>query len=268
MPPSVSCLTKDFIRRRDDADIKLRELGVLFDQLRVVGKGASSSFQSTVGSSLNLTNILRAVQDRRYPRLRNIISGFQGVVRPGEMLRMFPVQMQPIWKLTIQPVVLGRPGSGCSTFLKVLANRRDEFYAVEGEVHYNSFSPEDIDRHYRGDVQYCPEDDVHFPTLTVEQTIGFAAKTRTPQRRPEGLSRKELWTTITDVLMTLFGLQHVKDTPVGDAALRGVSGGQKKRVSISEMLATRNLLACWDKYVSLVSSILWYLLDSQFDEGT
>lgn len=158
--------------------------------------------------------------------------------------------MESIWRLTTRLVVLGRPGSGCSTLLKVLANRRDEFHAVEGEVYYNSFSPEDIRLHYRGDVQYCPEDDVHFPTLTVEQTIGFAAKTRVPRARAEGITRKEFWIQITDVLMTLFGLQHVKNTPVGDAALRGVSGGEKKRVSISETLATRNLLACWDKYVS------------------
>ena len=136
-----------------------------------------------------------------------------------------------------------------------MANRRDEFHAVEGEVYYNSFTPEDIRLHYRGDVQYCPEDDVHFPTLTVEQTIGFAAKTRVPHARAPGLSRKEFWTQITDVLMTLFGLRHVKGTPVGDAALRGVSGGEKKRVSISEVLATRNLLACWDKYISLFSGV-------------
>ena len=130
-----------------------------------------------------------------------------------------------------------------------MANRRDEFHAVEGEVYYNSFTPDDIRLHYRGDVQYCPEDDVHFPSLTVEQTIGFAAKTRVPRARVQGLTRKQFWMQITDILMTLFGLRHVRKMPVGDAALRGVSGGEKKRVSISETLATRNLLACWDKYV-------------------
>lgn len=81
-------LTKDSVRRRGEADIKARELGVLFDQLRVVGKGTSSSLQSTLGSLLDPRNILRAVQDHRHPHLRDIISGFQGVVRPGEMLRM------------------------------------------------------------------------------------------------------------------------------------------------------------------------------------
>jgi ABC-type multidrug transport system ATPase subunit len=56
-------------------------------------------------------------------------------------------------------VVLGRPGSGCSTFLKTLANQRGEYHAVAGEVHYDSLSPDDIAKHYRGDVTYCPEDD-------------------------------------------------------------------------------------------------------------
>lgn len=56
-------------------------------------------------------------------------------------------------------VVLGSPGSGCSTFLKTLANQRGEYHSVEGEVHYDSLSPQDIAKHYRGDVTYCPEDD-------------------------------------------------------------------------------------------------------------
>ena len=80
-------------------------------------------------------------------------------------------------------MVLGRPGAGCSTFLKVLANQRDEFHSVLGDVHYDSFSPDDISRHFRGDVQYCPEEDVYFPTITVQQTLNFAAKTRTPHTR-------------------------------------------------------------------------------------
>ncbi len=128
-----------------------------------------------------------------------------------------------------------------------MANQRHEFHAVEGEVHYHSFSPEQIDKYYRGDVQYCPEDDVHFPTLTVEQTISFAAKTRTPQHRVDERTRAEYNATMTDIVTTVFGLRHVRGTLVGDAAIRGVSGGEKKRVSISEALATRSLINSWDK---------------------
>lgn len=48
---------------------------------------------------------------------RDLIHDFTGVVRDGEML-----------------LVLGRPGSGCSTFLKAVANKREAFAGVEGDV--------------------------------------------------------------------------------------------------------------------------------------
>jgi ATP-binding cassette, subfamily G (WHITE), member 2, SNQ2 len=128
-------------------------------------------------------------------------------------------------------VVLGRPGSGCSTFLKVLANQREEFHAVEGDVYYDSLTPQEVSRHFRGDVQYCPEDDIHFPTLTVYQTLKFAAKTRAPRSRIEDVSRSQYTEQVTELYSTIFGLNHVKDTVVGDAAIRGISGGEKKRVS-------------------------------------
>lgn len=141
---------------------------------------------------------------------------------------------------------MGSPGSGCSTFLKTLANQRQEYYSVGGSVFYDSITPEDLQKHFRGDVQYCPEDDIHFPTLTVEQTIKFAATTRTPRTRLEE-SRKDFSETNTRLLTTVFGLRHALNTPVGDAAIRGVSGGEKKRVSIAEALATRSCIGAWDK---------------------
>ncbi|KAF8965800.1 ABC-2 type transporter-domain-containing protein [Flammula alnicola] len=220
---------RHYLKKREEADIKSRELGVAFENLRVIGLGASASTQPTLGSRLNPLNIFRAIQTARHPPLRNIISGFEGVVRPGEML-----------------LVLGRPGSGCSTFLKVLANQREEFHAVEGDVYYDSLTPAQVSKHYRGDVQYCPEDDVHFPTLTVGQTIQFAASTRTPRARIQDMSREEYTQKVTEVYATIFGLNHVRNTPVGDASIRGVSGGEKKRVSISETLATNSLITSWD----------------------
>ncbi|EKM53332.1 uncharacterized protein PHACADRAFT_259626 [Phanerochaete carnosa HHB-10118-sp] len=220
---------KGLLRKGDEAGLPKRELGVSFEDLRVVGLGAAATYQPTLASMLNPLNALRKINRARHPALRDILSGFYGVVRPGEML-----------------LVLGRPGAGCSTLLRTLANQRDEYYAIEGEVHYDSFTSEEIHKSYRGDVQYSPEDDVHFPTLTVGQTLNFAAKTRTPHSRISGHSRDDFVKLTTDIVTTVFGLRHVRDTLVGDAAVRGVSGGEKKRVSISEALATRSVINSWD----------------------
>jgi ATP-binding cassette subfamily G (WHITE) protein 2 (SNQ2) len=57
---------------------------------------------------------------------------------------------------------------------------------------------------------------------------------------------------VTDMLTTVFGLRHARKTPVGDHMLRGVSGGEKKRVSIAETLAARSCIGAWDKSVILV----------------
>jgi ATP-binding cassette subfamily G (WHITE) protein 2 (SNQ2) len=103
-------------------------------------------------------------------------------------------------------------------------------------------------------VQYCPEDDVHFPTLTVEQTLRFAARLRTPHAKARFQhTRDEYVENAVEILCTIFGLRHVRKTQVGDNAIRGVSGGEKKRVSIAEALAMRMRMGAWDKYASSFS---------------
>ena len=153
-------------------------------------------------------------------------------------------------KTSLDTVVLGRPGSGCSTFLKTLANHRGDYYDVLGDVFYDSLVSEEIDKRYRGDVIYCPEDDVHFPTLKVGETLKFASTMRTPSRRADNQSRYAHATLTAESLMRIFGLEHARDTVVGDASLRGISGGEKKRVSLAEAMSARGKLVCWDKYVS------------------
>ena len=194
---------------------------------------------------LNPINILGAIQTLRHPPINTILKYFKGVVRPGQMLctsnkpGTFPY-------LTSIVVVLGRPGSGCTTFLKTLANLRNKYVFVSGTVHYDSIPPSDIEHQFRGDVQYCSEDDVHFPTLTVEQTLSFAAKTRIPHRQFEEL-REEYIKQMTDKLTSVLDLQHTRNTLVGDAVIRGISGGEKKRVSIAETWAMRSCICAWDK---------------------
>lgn len=69
----------------------------MFKDLRVVGLGASASYQSTLGSVLNPFNVLEAINAIRHPPIKDILSGFNGVVRPGEMLREFSIIIC-LWK--------------------------------------------------------------------------------------------------------------------------------------------------------------------------
>ena len=60
------------------------------------------------------------------------------------------------------------------------------------------------------------EDDIHYATLTVKQTLAFALKTRTPRQRPEGMSRGQYRKTFLDILAKIFGIEHTLDTRVGN----------------------------------------------------
>ena len=60
------------------------------------------------------------------------------------------------------------------------------------------------------------------------------------------MSRDDYIEGFTNTLSTIFGLRHVLGTKVGNAAIRGVSGGERKRVSIAEMMATRAHVLCFD----------------------
>jgi ATP-binding cassette subfamily G (WHITE) protein 2 (PDR) len=92
--------------------------------------------------------------------------------------------------------------------------------------------------------------DKHFPHLTVGQTLEFAASARTPSRRMKGMSRVEFSKHVTEVVMAVFDLSHAHNTKVGDDFVRGVSGGERKRVSIAEMVVAGVALAAWDnRYV-------------------
>jgi ATP-binding cassette subfamily G (WHITE) protein 2 (SNQ2) len=69
----------------------------MFKDLRVVGLGAAASFQPTFGTFFNPMTILENIRTLRHPPLRDILTGFEGVLRPGEMLRMCPSLSQPAY---------------------------------------------------------------------------------------------------------------------------------------------------------------------------
>lgn len=72
-----------------ESNLKHRDLGVVFQDLRVQGLGSAATFQATVGSTLNPLLIPEKIRSLLRPPIRDILSGFEGVVNPGEMLCTF-----------------------------------------------------------------------------------------------------------------------------------------------------------------------------------
>jgi ATP-binding cassette subfamily G (WHITE) protein 2 (PDR) len=76
--------------------------------------------------------------------------------------------------------------------------------------------------------------DIHFPHLRVGNTLQFASETKTPRLRLEGESRQGFVKSRTDLWATSLGLRHTLKTKVGNEYVRGISGGERKRVSLCE----------------------------------
>lgn len=72
----------------------------MFRDLHVVGLGASASYIPTFSSMVNPSSILEAIQKVRHPPVRDILNGFEGAVRPGEMLRRFSALVLIMHSLT------------------------------------------------------------------------------------------------------------------------------------------------------------------------
>lgn len=91
---------------------------------------------------------------------------------------------------------------------------------------------------FRHQMLLNSEDDIHFPTLTVTQTMRFALRNKAPDNRPAFLQSKDDYAEQAgNEILEQLGIAHTKDTLVGNEFVRGVSGGERKRVSIAEVMA-------------------------------
>lgn len=223
------------------AGIKHKHVGVVWDDLQVEVHGGANSkaYVPTLGDAIlgfflaPVFWILQAIRPLMPSKkdYQTILHKSSGVLKPGEMC-----------------LVLGAPGSGCSTFLKTIANERGEYGRVSGNVLYAGIDAAEMAKMYKGEVTYNEEDDRHIPTLTVGQTLSFALSTKTPGPggRLPGVTRQQFENEVQETLLKMLNISHTKNTLVGDEFVRGVSGGERKRVSIAEMMATRARVQSWD----------------------
>ncbi|EMD67087.1 hypothetical protein COCSADRAFT_83327 [Bipolaris sorokiniana ND90Pr] len=206
---------------------KPKHLGVTWQNLTVKGIGKSAMIQENFLSQFNIWQ--RIVESRQPSSMKTILENSHGCVKPGEML-----------------LVLGRPGAGCTTLLNLLANKRSAYAEIQGDVRFGNLSSEEASK-YRGQIVINTEQEIFFPTLTVGQTMDFATMMKIPDKGIRGTqTEKEYQQQMKDFLLRSMGIEHTHDTKVGNEYVRGVSGGERKRVSIIECLATRASVFCWD----------------------
>lgn len=105
---------------------------------------------------------------------------------------------------------------------------------------------EDMQHEFKGECIYQAELDVHFPELTVGETLAFAAEARAPTNRVPPLSRKDYAKHMSQVMISMFNLSPAVDTKIGNDMIRGISGGERKRVSIAEAFVGGSPFQCWD----------------------
>ncbi|KAG6489968.1 hypothetical protein ZIOFF_051250 [Zingiber officinale] len=148
---------------------------------------------------------------------KDILQGITGSARPGELL-----------------AVMGPSASGKTTLLNLLGGRTTA-NILQGSITYND---EPYSKSLKGRIGFITQDDVLFAHLTVKETLTYAALLRLPRT----MSRQQKEERVVNVITEL-GLQRCQDTIVGGSFIRGVSGGERKRVCIgNEILVNPSLL--------------------------
>ncbi|KAG2321703.1 hypothetical protein Bca52824_014916 [Brassica carinata] len=148
---------------------------------------------------------------------RTILSGVTGMVTPGEFM-----------------AVLGPSGSGKSTLLNAVAGRLHGS-GLTGKILANDAK---LTKQTLKRTGFVAQDDLLYPHLTVRETLIFVALLRLPR----SLTRDDKIKAAESVISEL-GLAKCENTVVGNTFIRGISGGERKRVSIAhELLINPSLL--------------------------
>ncbi|XP_024544542.1 pleiotropic drug resistance protein 1 isoform X1 [Selaginella moellendorffii] len=233
--------------RIDLVGIQLPRIEVRFENLSLeasvhIGRRALPTlYNFTIDAIESILQILNLSFSKK--KQLHILRDVSGVIKPSRMT-----------------LLLGPPSSGKTSLLLALAGRLDPSLKVRGKVTYNGHDMTEFVPHKTS--AYISQHDLHTAEMTVRETLDFSGRCQGVGTRYEmlsELSRRELMmrvkpdaeldaflkatvvegqetNIVTDYVLKILALDLCADAMVGDNMRRGISGGQKKRLTTGEML--------------------------------
>ncbi|KAI6694837.1 hypothetical protein NL676_022547 [Syzygium grande] len=233
--------------RIDRVGLHIPTIEVRFEHLNVEAEAheGSRALPTVINFCTNILegffNFLHVLPSRK--KHLTILQDVSGIIKPGRMT-----------------LLLGPPSSGKTTLLLALAGKLDPELKTTGRVTYNGHGMDEFVP--QRTAAYISQHDLHIGEMTVRETLAFSARCQGVGSRYDmlaELSRREKAANIkpdpdidifmkaaatvgqeanvvTDYILKISGLEVCADTMVGDETLRGISGGQRKRVTTGEML--------------------------------
>ncbi|KAG2729209.1 hypothetical protein I3843_01G233500 [Carya illinoinensis] len=260
--------------RIDRVGIPLPTIEVRFENLKVEAEAhvGSRALPTCLNFSVNIfegfLNYLHILPSRK--KHLSILQDVSGVIKPSRMT-----------------LLLGPPSSGKTTLLLALAGELDPDLKFSGNVTYNGHEMREFVP--QRTAAYVSQHDLHIAEMTVRETLAFSARCQGVGSRYEmlvELAKREKEANIkpdadidiymkaiategqeasvvTDYILKVLGLEVCADTLVGNQMLRGISGGQRKRVTTGEMLVGPSKVLFMDEIsTGLDSSTTFQIVNS------